>query len=268
MSDNGKQSALSLGNAANTLAEGVKTMPVIAAIVLVLLIVGVVIAIAYAGDRLALLGYGIMALVVVALLGYLALRGPTKDTRGASGHRPTPRDTVALAAHMTPRQLEDLRRAIEGMVLEVAGELNLPMDCIRANVFGVEDGRLKMIEELTYNMNRPQELTVTMEVGQGSNGRAFQSGRANFATFKQDWGDDVLPGSEMAKLHPDLRWVVSVPLVLRPGERPIWVVNVDGLKEERTAEQLSEAFKRMVYYAQFFALGAAELIQSEALKEE
>jgi hypothetical protein len=144
------------------------------------------------------------------------------------------------------------------MAASVAEELDIDADKVRTTVFGVgEDGRLYLLEALTWNMDHQPEMTISMAAGQGSTGRCLATGAPNIAvrrTTGAGWGADVLPASEMAKLHPDLSWIVSLPVVVGGEDaKPVWILNVDGLApvEQRRVEVIAPT---LLYWAEDLSL--------------
>jgi hypothetical protein len=117
---------------------------------------------------------------------------------------------------------------------------------VRANMFGTDGhGRMKIITDFMFNMNRPVEWTISMPVGRGSTGRCFaeNSGAAaaagHVARYDQGWGPDDLEPEELRKAHPDLRWIVSYP-IYAPGaaNQCLWVLNIDGLIDIPESQKL------------------------------
>ncbi|HWH09390.1 MAG TPA: hypothetical protein VNX21_09330, partial [Candidatus Thermoplasmatota archaeon] len=49
---------------------------------------------------------------------------------------------------------------------------------------------------------------------------------------------------EKSKLHPDLRWIISVPIKDKDN-RPIAVLNVDGLESSLDRAALERGFRRI-----------------------
>ena len=234
-----------LGDIGKILAEGVRQHPFLAAIVLVLLIVAIILLLFRGRDMLGLFIFlACFCIVSIVVIFYLQVQAqkqrntklPTVTVRSSA-------DTTRLVDRLTLDQKRDLLTALRGATHDVAEDLNISMSLVRANLFGVnKNGQMKMLRNLTFNMNREEELSVSIPVGYGSTGRSFQSGKANIAIFREDWGKDVIEDEELRKVHPDLRWIISVPVLgTGSGAGPIWVLNVDGLKEGREEKELLKA---------------------------
>ena len=160
-------------------------------------------------------------------------------------------DTFALAAQLSDAKRADIRALLRAAAEDVAGALDTPSELVRANLFGLDADRLRIIPELTYNMDNPEELTVSVPVGYGSTGRAFQSGRPNVALFRTDWGPDTLENDEQRKLHRDLQWIISIPVKpSRPDAKPVWILNIDGLQRKPDQRELETALQGLVHYSQ------------------
>lgn len=204
----------------------------------------------------AFLLLGVLALAAVVLLAFIG-QGVQKATiRKASERRV---DLTAksrdLAGRLTSAQRTDLKKVLEGAAQDVAQHLDLPFGLVRANLFGAEDGKLKIVDGLYHNMDSVSELTIELRPGLGSTGRSFESGRPNIAVFREDWGHDRVPEGELRKVHPRLRWILSVP-VLAPGDglKPVWVLNVDGLEKRPPQERLNSALGRLFNWSQAVSL--------------
>lgn len=105
-------------------------------------------------------------------------------------------------------------------------------------------------------MNRVEELTISMPVGYGSAGICFDTGKPNIAVFRENWGSAVIAAPELSKVHPDLRWIVSVPVLITTGAgaKPFWVLNVDGLNERKTETQLQPVVPNLFKWSQLISL--------------
>ena len=145
---------------------------------------------------------------------------------------------------------------LKSAAMAVADTLELSSDLVRANLFGRADTRcLRMIRELTFQMTHEPEYTIELPVGYGSTGRCFKTGQDNIALLENDWGPDFIEDEQLQKVQPELKWIISVP-VLGPGDppEPIWVLNIDGLKEKREAESLGGALSEMYKYSNLISL--------------
>lgn len=143
----------------------------------------------------------------------------------------------------------EVREVLAAAAKQVSAELGVPLEDVRANLFGMcEDSMLRMITDFTYNMNRPEEWGIEMPLGYGSTGKCFERAQAsvlpreNVATSDDHWAENPLKPSELAKAHPELRWILSYP-VFAPGSpgRCVWILNIDGLREVPTVEKLRQA---------------------------
>jgi hypothetical protein len=120
---------------------------------------------------------------------------------------------------------------------------------------------------MNVNMGTPaEELTLALPLGIGSSGRAFGSVKPNVATFEAGWAADVLPPEDMKKIHPDLSWVVSVPITTGQPPATVWVLNVDGISEPRTKEKLEAVLADLINYGQALAVVVSRLIDRRVKK--
>jgi hypothetical protein len=79
-------------------------------------------------------------------------------------------------------------------------------------------------------MKYAPELGIKIELNHGATGTAFMSGNPCIVVKQADtWSGQNLPGSELEKIHPDLKWVISLPVKSERRGIIVGVVNVDGL---------------------------------------
>lgn len=169
--------------------------------------------------------------------------------------------TIDLADKLDDSQKKGIRQILKDATRQVASELKIPEKLVRSNLFGLDDHRqLKMLHDLTYNMNREEELTISMPVGYGSTGRCFEERRPNIAVFDKDWGKNLLADKELRKVHPDLRWIISIPVPFDEHieVQPIWVLNVDGLEEGRSEHEIQRALGQLIIRSSIIKLYISE----------
>ena len=174
-------------------------------------------------------------------------------------------NTLELALWLSARQRGDLLRALEGATEDVAEWLDLPREFVRANLFGRgNDGRLGIVPGMTCNMMEARELTVWMPVGEGCSGRCFQTGQPMLARWDAPakFGEhDLRDLDQRAKVHPSLRWIISLPIAPEASVEPIWSFNVDGIHETRPKDDLQRTLSRLIPWTlpilQFARLGLA-----------
>ncbi len=239
------------------LARALLKKPVLAAVVLVMLIAALVIIAAIVSNLkeafYSIVAFFIFALVIAILLIRMEIREQKETIRSSIGDKLSMgNDTTSIIGLLNTDQCQDIINILSGAAKDVADALGIPIELVRSNLFGVvSDGTMRMLKNFTFNMNREEELTISMPVGYGSTGRCFKNRKPNIAIFREGWGENVIEGEELSKVHPDLQWIISVP-VPPGGEKspPIWVLNVDGLKERFGEEKLREALRPLFYWSQ------------------
>ncbi len=113
---------------------------------------------------------------------------------------------------------------------EVAKILGQPPDLVRVNLFAPMDGALRIVPGAVDNMKYAPEFDLGIELGHGATGAAFASGNPCIVVKRGDaWSGDQLPTSELEKIEPRLRWIVSLPVRSETRSTIVGVVNVDGL---------------------------------------
>jgi pimeloyl-ACP methyl ester carboxylesterase len=131
---------------------------------------------------------------------------------------------------LPPDLCRRVRTEMQQLVQRVAPQLGLNARQLRANLFALQGGCLRLVPGAHANMLHAPELDLSIEVGHGSTGSAFHTGKPSWAV-KGDgrWRHGHLPEDELAKIHPQLSWVVSLPVLSASFDTVLAVVNVDGL---------------------------------------
>lgn len=250
---------------------GLARSALLCAVIAVLIVAGYFLANSkMAGEQLA--AFSIFVLIVLAaLLVYLFKRGTGEQEQEMRKTLELPvkvsSNTLDLAKRLPDEKKQEIRKILRGAALNLARKLSLPEELVRANIFGVDEHHMmRMISEFTHNMNRPQELTVTIPVGYGSTGIAFKSEKPHIAVFTKDWGKSVIEDGELKKVHPDLRWIISVPVLLvTEGDetKPVWTLNVDGLSEKKTREELDDHWPDLLFYSSLISLIISDTLRTK-----
>ena len=93
-----------------------------------------------------------------------------------------------------------------------------------------------------------------LTAGQGSAGRAYESGQQNIAIYNRAQSDSsISDADERQKVHPDLKWIISTP-IFGSDRKVVAVLNVDGLEIEQAVEQLEGPAGALVYWAELAGL--------------
>jgi hypothetical protein len=200
-----------------------------------------------------LLVVGAIVLIFGLALGYAIWRDRQPSVPVA---KPVDLAPGKLAAELDGKQREILELALPALASEVANVVGVPTERVRANLFAKLPGsdRLGMVQNLWFQMDYPPERTIQMDVGRGCAGLAFQSRNINRAIWKDGWGaNDLVDNTELAKVNPDLRWILSVPIFGSADPAPKLVLNVDGLHETPTQARLAEAIGHLPRFANVVA---------------
>jgi hypothetical protein len=231
---------------ATTLAPKVPPSAAPAVVVFAVGVAAILAAAAFAGTVVIV---SFVVVTVVALVGAI-LTGLAAGDGGAA--KPGPGNTIALSDELANDQRDAVCQIVQSAVADVADVLGTDKKRLRGNVFGCDGkGGLRIMPEYSHNMNTVEERSIAMPIGQGSNGHAWQTGRPNIAIRQGDWDDtNALPANMAKRVHPDLTWVISAP-VYSPEQQPppTWVLNVDGLRDTRTKDELSLAVGKVMLWA-------------------
>jgi hypothetical protein len=234
---------------ASILVAALRDRPEFATICLLVLI-GAVVMVALKADSKLTAFFWIIALAVVVVGGLAAAEISRQENDWRSPARVEigeTKDANPIAQRLSEGQKQDILIVLKSAAREMAGSLNLSPGLVRANVFAPDkSGRMQIVPGLTYNMERTEELTLSIPDGYGSTGRCFRSGKPNIAIFREGWGNSVIADDDLKKLDSRLQWIVSVPVKgSDPSARPIWVMNIDGLTEKKTEQQLQDGLRHL-----------------------
>ena len=126
----------------------------------------------------------------------------------------------------------EIQKKMNLIVQQAANILHMQKTDLRANIFTEEDRKyLSMPPDLHYNMDDEKEKGVRIKIGTGCAGITFQRGVPTVAIKGENsWGRHGLTDEALAKLHPDLLWVVGMPI--RDPETGVLLgtFNLDGLR--------------------------------------
>lgn len=130
----------------------------------------------------------------------------------------------------------------------------LKLELVRSNIFTLHrDGKLRILDGFHLNMEGPMlgpdELTITIPNGFLTSGRSHKYFRAVLSIISEEgkWpyatdteGTNPELQSEVQKAHPDLKWIISIPIPyqIQPFKLVCGVLNIDGLGSVPTLEQM------------------------------
>lgn len=146
------------------------------------------------------------------------------------------------------KSAEDRTKRIMKVLLEHAQDV-LQVELVRSNIFTLcEDGRLKILNGFHLNMEgcmvAEHELSISIPNGFLSSGWAYKYFRPVLSMKKNgEWPhteDSTELQQEVAKAHPDLQWILSMPIPyrVRPFKLVCGVLNIDGLGTVPLKEQI------------------------------
>lgn len=199
-----------------------------AVVVLLVLVAGLLLVQVAAMDSPGPAIWGVIAILIIGQVAALALHYI---------------DRSAPAKGLTDEDRKDVCRILEEMREEVADELDMDKAYCRANVFGkISAGqRLQIVDHLMANMDTVKEWDISIPIGRGASGIAWETGEPNVVLLPSNGNEDLSP-EEASRVDPDLRWIISVPVQVDGS--PKWVVNVD-CKEAHTRDQLQPVVQVM-----------------------
>ena len=193
------------------------------------------------------------AVALTAALGLLRLLQRWRVQRLArSAVEPEAVADAAVDAERDEAKL--LNDVIHSAVVDVAGDQRLPEALVRGALLAYsEGGTPRILEGQAVNFDSMADVAGVGSDDSGV-GKAVQTRSPVVTVFKDPTGPEPA--------QPSVRWTIAVP-VLGPEGRPLWVLRVDGLVEERTADQLRSSVGHLLYYREVLEL----LLKSLARKK-
>jgi len=178
-----------------------------------------------------------------------------------------PKVKEPITIHLSGVVLEKLRVILDEARKQAHAFLKiidptLPNKNVRANIFLPEYGEshrwddyvLKITPGLHLNMDAP-ETGIILNRGQGVTDKVFQSGEARVAqrlplgSASSGWDAVYKITDELAAvIHPDLKWIISMPLNGGQAGRCIGVMNVDCLGHEFTLDNLFDCAAKLTTF--------------------
>lgn len=165
----------------------------------------------------------------------------------------TPRDTRILADLLTDEQHDAVCAVVSGAIKDAAKVIGIDVNLVRGNIFGLDStGFLRIMPQFDHNMKFVKERTTRMPINEGSTGHAWHRCRTNIAIRPREQAAvDSLPPHQTARLEPTLQWIISIPVFVKDGEKePTWILNIDGLEESKSVEELEPAVGALLRWAE------------------
>ena len=132
---------------------------------------------------------------------------------------------------------------------EVAAEQEISPEKIRAALFGWDGKVLRIRPGLAWHIEDPDELNIQIRPGEGSAGRAYRTREQNIALYHDPRSDSsIRDEGQRSRVDPELKWIISTP-IFGMEHRMLGVLNVDGLTEVRTFDQLRRSLDGQLYWA-------------------
>lgn len=142
---------------------------------------------------------------------------------------------------LSPDMLEKVRTELQALRHAAARILEHPVESVRVNLFAPIDGALRIVPGAVDNMTYAPELDLKIEPNHGATGSAFQAGNPCIVVKRgPTWTGNNLPGDELDKINPALKWVVSLPVKSKSRGTVVGIINVDGL--DNTPTMLHDQF--------------------------
>lgn len=100
----------------------------------------------------------------------------------------------------------------------------------RANIM-IPDDKGVLTIKYQYNMNSSADLAIELMPGEGCTGEAIKNKRQVYGepSFQRRW---YVRPSEMAKVNPDMKWILSTPIARSDNPAEVFAVyNIDSTRE-------------------------------------
>jgi len=214
-----------------------------------------------------LICFGVAALflfiaMIFVISRYRTLTGQEQRSQIPMPVAPGPQNIHLLAVvhEKVQNTLEEARVTVRDFLRTTQPALD--DDQVRANIFFPEYTNatdwnkyvLKIRQGLHLKMDRHDELHIELQPDQGLTGHVFKAGESAVAlrlpasTGMGNWDAKYRITPELAQIiHPDLQWIVSVPIKGADG-KPIGVVNIDGLVHTFKIDTLYQCPRKLLAF--------------------
>lgn len=218
-------------------------------------ILGVILIFGYIVGKFVLAQYEFFSfvficLIAVAIFAYLQIRVDKNKIIEVSNEISVKKQKIyKLCRDLNNKRKSEICLVLQKAAIELAVSLDFPVYFVRANLFVMnKKGKLKILKECCHNMKYFKELELLISEDEGCTGKCFNSGRIQVAVkiskSQNEWGHQVLKNSNMELINPDLKWIVSVP-IMDKDRNVLCVMNIDGIKDD--AEKMKvEEFSREI----------------------
>jgi hypothetical protein len=180
----------------------------------------------------------------VATAAYIRVRYPRFQTDHLE------RASTTNAEPLAPENQQHIAALLAGAGEQVASEQHVPAQHVRAALFRYDGRVLRIPPGLNWHLTDPAERNIEIPPGQGSAGRAFETGAQNIAVYHNVRDDtSILDTQQRQRVDPELKWIISTP-IFGANQRVLGVLNVDGLTDVRAMDDLRPSLDGLLYWAQ------------------
>lgn len=114
---------------------------------------------------------------------------------------------------------------------DAASLLGMDPENVRVSFFAPIEGSLRMVPGASANMQFAPEYDLCIDAERGGTGGAFHTGNTSLIQkIDGRWGGNSLPEEELEKIHPELQWVMSIPIRNGHTGAVVGVLSLDGLR--------------------------------------
>jgi len=164
------------------------------------------------------------------------------------------RNASAASPFAPPNEEGTLRELLKSAANDVAREQSLEQGLVRAALFRLSDGFLRIVPGLTWNLDDPQERQIKITPGEGSAGQAYAAAQPHIAIYSDVRNDTSLSdATQRSIVDRELKWIISIP-ILDQEKKVLAVLNVDGLRILKSITDLENSIGTMLHWANLAGL--------------
>lgn len=124
---------------------------------------------------------------------------------------------------------EIIRNELDLYRQNISAIFSLDPNQVRVNYFALFGDGLHMVPGTSVNMNYHPEYELVIQPGHGGTGNAYVQKNPLLVLKNGVSWTQTIPQIQLAKIFPNLEWVISLPVYSKAKDRIYGVVNLDGL---------------------------------------
>lgn len=238
--------------------DNLKNYPFVIAILAIFLFLGYILSF----DGIAwyeCIGLFVVCILVILFFAYMQFRSHKNRILEISNEVSIENLKInKLFNSLSRNKRNEICKVLQEASRKFAAALDFPGYYIRSNLFFInKKKKLRIFKDCCHNMKHLREFDLSIDIDEGCTGKCYKTGRIQLAIKvlqrQEEWGDRVLNNYNMDLINPDLKWIVSIP-IMDKDRNVLCIMNVDGivedvdrLKIEEFSREILPKYATMIY---------------------